>query len=86
MTGYEIVQDEIYTNGAGGAAKVASAPSGKKVVGGGFRFSPDSGNDGVTVKENGPYAGVIGGGDAWYAHVVTTGAGTLRVHAICVDA
>lgn len=86
LAGYEIVQEELHIDDAGGVAKVAHAPTGKVVVGGGFRFQYDDGRAvGVTVREAGPYAGIYGDGTMWYAHVVAEAAGTLRVMAVCVD-
>lgn len=88
MSGYEIVQDELYTSTGGRVAKTVTAPTGKVVVGGGFRFVYDGGSftTGVLVNECGPYAGAFGDGTKWYADVVASGAGTLRVMAVCVDA
>lgn len=87
LAGYEIVQEELHIDDAGSVAKVAHAPSGKVVVGGGFRFMYDDDRDvGVEVREAGPYAGAFGDGTMWYAQVVAEAAGTLRVMAVCVDA
>ncbi len=63
LTGYEIVQDELYTE-SGYAAKAVQAPVGKKVVSGGFRFAYDNTDEyrGVTVVELGPWGGIYGDG------------------------
>lgn len=87
LPGYEIVYEELHIDTASAVAKTAAAPSGKKVMGGGFRFTYDNGDPlGVEVRENGPYGGSFGDGTRWYAHVVATAAGTLRVFAVCADA
>lgn len=85
LSGYEIVWDSVYTSG-GDAAKVAMAPSGKVVTGGGFRFVYDTSGPGSLVRKSEPNGGIYGTGNGWLVQVEAGAAGTLHTFAVCVDA